>query len=329
MRILQYSLMIITVYLVKTFNGLHIRTGSLQVLNKLRQMSSSSSRNNKVIVLAGATSVGKSAVSLELCKHLNAEIVIADSVQVYKGLDIGANKPTVAEQQIVPHHLIDISLPSEQMSTGDFSSKASEVINDILRRNKVPIVVGGSTMWIQWLVHGKPDAPKASEEALRRTNELINELEEQKKWDDAFDILKLHDPTRASKLPRNDWYRLRRYLEIAIDLSTIGSSKESDSDNEVEKVSLTGARTQYLEYLDVRCFFLTESRQSLYHTIDRRCEQMLNAGLLDEVTSLLLDGSLAPEFPISKSIGYRQNIDYLAKENWSENDVKSFGQFLR
>lgn len=284
--------------------------------------------NNKVIVLAGATSVGKSAVSLELCKHLDAEIVIADSVQVYQGLDIGANKPTLEEQQIVPHHLIDISHPSQQMSTGDFSEKASEIIFDILRRNKVPIVVGGSTMWIQWLVHGKPDAPKASEEALRKTNELIDNLEAEKKWEEAFTILTSYDAIRAAKLPKNDWYRLRRYLEIAIEL-TLGSKSPVSSDDEENKVQLTGSRTNCLDSLDVRCYFLTESRELLYHTIDNRCEQMLYAGLLQEVKDLVLKGYLAPDFPISKSIGYRQGIEYFAKKDWTAKDLKAFGQFLR
>ena len=184
-------------------------------------------------------------------------------------------------------------------------------------------------MWIQWLVHGKPDAPKASEQALNKTKEMIDELEKEKKWEEAFDILKTYDPTRAAKLPRNDWYRLRRYLEIAIDLSIDNKDKKEEYSSEDEsKPTLVGTRTQYLQDLDVRCFFLTESRESLYHTIDNRCEQMLYAGLLQEVKILVSNGLLTPDYPISKSIGYRQTIEYFARQDWEPKDLKAFGQFL-
>jgi tRNA dimethylallyltransferase len=105
---------------------------------------------NQVIIIAGATSVGKSAVAQEVCNTIkNAEIVIADSVQVYRYLDIGSNKPTKEEMLEVPHHMVDLCDPSEVLSTGDFSRRAADIIHEILARNKVPVVVGGSTMWIE------------------------------------------------------------------------------------------------------------------------------------------------------------------------------------
>ncbi len=284
----------------------------------------------KVLVLAGATSVGKSAVSMELCKHLNAEIVIADSVQVYRGLNIGANKPTIEEQLIIPHHLIDICDPSEQMNTAEFCEKATIAIRDIVQRNKIPILVGGSTMWLQWLVHGQPDAPRASEKTIKKVKILLDHLEMENNWNRGLAILQSYDSNRAELLPRNDWYRLRRYIEVAVDLSEgVCASYSSDDENDhVMNSCLTGARREFLNDFDVRCFFLMENRENLYHTIDQRCEMMIKAGLFEEVFSLLLSQKLKPSFPISRAIGYRQVIEYFC-QRIENNNIESFAAFIR
>src|SRR5438477_93461 len=104
----------------------------------------------KVIIIAGATGVGKSDVGLKIAKVLNGEIVIADSVQIYKGLDIGSTKPSKEEMQMVPHHLVDSKLPTEHVSAADFVTMATQAILDINSRNKTAIVVGGSNMWVDW-----------------------------------------------------------------------------------------------------------------------------------------------------------------------------------
>eukprot|EP01039_Chlorochromonas_danica_P002375 gene2375-2607_t len=277
-------------------------------------MSSSTSPTiaNRVIVLAGATSAGKSAAAMELVKLVDGEIVIADSVQVYRGLDIGSNKPTLADTTIVPHHLLDLYEPSTTVTAGDFCRQAATTIKDILRRGKVPIIVGGSTMWIQWLVHGIPDAPKASEEAVQQAKELLDPLESQGKWEEGLDILRQHAPERVEKLFANDWYRLRRALVVALDHTT----------------PLHGQREPLLQEEDIRCFFLIEDRMQLYHTIDQRCRQLLERGLLEEVTQLLLTESLLPEHPVSKSIGYRQAIAYLTQPNVLCGDHSAFQQFV-
>jgi hypothetical protein len=107
--------------------------------------------SEKIIILAGATSVGKSAVAAELCRRMDAEIIIADSVQIYKHLNIGSNKPSQEELNSVPHHMVDLVEPNEIFSCGDFVRAVAPIIFDILDRGKVPVIVGGSTMWIQWL----------------------------------------------------------------------------------------------------------------------------------------------------------------------------------
>lgn len=287
---------------------------------------------NTVIILAGATSVGKSAVSLELCQRIPSEIVIADSVQIYRGLDVGANKPTTEDQALVRHHLVDVAEPSEGWNTADFCRHAVAAIDDIIARGKTPIVVGGSTMWIQWLVHGIPDAPKASEEALTKSPALIDEIERARDWDAAITILRQYDPTRAEKIARNDWYRLRRYLEIGIDLHLRGGG-EGVAEGE-EKRSLTGERQAVLsrDKYDVRCLFLVEDREELYPIIEERCEQMLSNGLFSETADLVLAQKLRPDDVICKSIGYRQVLEYFTAStaySSSKEEFEAMLQFLR
>ena len=110
-------------------------------------------QKKKIIVLAGPTAVGKSAVAALLCKNLpKAEIVVADSVQIYRHMDIGSNKPSLEEQAAVPHHMVDICEPREQLSSGEFVERVAPIIHDILKRGGLPVLVGGSTMWMQWYV---------------------------------------------------------------------------------------------------------------------------------------------------------------------------------
>lgn len=282
--------------------------------------------SNKVIILAGATSSGKSAVSMELARIMDIEIIIADSVQVYRGLDIGSNKPSREDQSTIPHHLIDIAEAYETLNTADYARQAADVIRGVLARRRTPVVVGGSTMWIQWLTKGISDNPKASEYAVNKANELINHLETSNNWDEALAMVTTYgSKERIEKLSRNDWYRLRRYLEISID--NLGSeSLGEDSGIDSGKKGWTGQRTPLLADLDLRCFFLVESREALYHTIDHRCELMLKAGFIKEVGELLLQEKLQPEYIVSKSIGYRQMIEYFIRQ---PNDPKSFQDFLR
>ncbi len=296
-----------------------------------------------VIVLAGATSVGKSAVAMEICDSINAEIVIADCVQVYKGLNIGSNKPTEHDQLQVPHHALDISDPSVSMTTAQYCRKAVAAISDIISRGKVPVVVGGSTMWIQWLVHGIPDAPKATPELTKRAKDMLREAEEGGNWYAGVAIARPFDPVRVDQLPMNDWYRLRRVIEIGLALQDRDTEKQSSSEktsaaekavgstseSDTEEVSavLTNERHNLLQGLDVRCFFLSESREELCRTIDDRCEQMLRAGLVQEVCNLFTSGVLRPEYTVSRAIGYRQTLEYLCQRDLGDGDVTSLAKF--
>lgn len=301
------------------------RLGSQRMLNR-----HVTNQKKQVIILAGATSVGKSAVANALCQEVNGEIIIADSVQIYRHLNIGSNKPTAEETARTPHHLVDICDTHDIFNCADFVHHANKVISEIIERGRVPVVVGGSTMWIQWLVHGIPDAPKASLEVADKAKNFLEPFETRLDWEGAFSLVSSYDPTRTAKLAKNDWYRLRRHLEIALSLN---EKKEPPNDGATiettESKTLTGIRNSVLDDYDVRCFFLSEDRESLYRCIDLRCEAMIHAGLFDEVKSLILTNTLTPQTLTSRAIGYRQTIEYLCRDRFAPMDVDAFDTFMR
>lgn len=247
------------------------------------------------------------------------------------------------------HHMIDVVDPDEPFSAGDFVRMVTPIILDILSRGKVPVLVGGCTMWVDWLVNGMPDAPKSNETSTKIVNSLLSKWHLQGQrceslvkanegdWDEAISVLYSYDPIRAKSLSRNDWYRLRRYLEVAVS-KPLPESLEMQSESPDVTENVTEARHSPLreaiaatgKSLDVRCFFVVDPRRErLYREIDRRCEGMLRAGLLEEVTGLLLSGKLPADGVASKAIGYRQTVNYLCREDWKPEDHKSLLLFLR
>jgi tRNA dimethylallyltransferase len=217
-------------------------------------------------------------------------------------------------------------------------------------------------MWIQWLVHGIPDAPKADEEVVKQADSMLQGFVAAGDWAGASALVSLYDRPRVEKLGKNDWYRLRRYLEVALSVRKqqgltcsdgtavvdgapdsneeqpsrlpLPSSFENtlyDSDGEGEggESVVTGKRTSVLPGVDIRGFFVSEDREQLYHYIDTRCESMLKAGLFQEVTHLLTNDFLTPDSIAARAIGYRQTIDYLCRPDWKQFDVKAFDQYVR
>jgi hypothetical protein len=165
---------------------------------RIASMSSSSSTSPlpppraKVIVVTGPTAVGKSNLALTLCRDATqpaaGEIISVDSVQVYRGLDIGSNKPSKEEQTEVPHHLLDVleANAPEAFTAGDFVRKAEEAIDDVLARGKVPVVVGGTSMYTQWLVQGRPDAPKSDPAVELRARGMLAPFQSKNDWEVRF-----------------------------------------------------------------------------------------------------------------------------------------------
>nr|XP_025672108.1 tRNA dimethylallyltransferase 9 isoform X2 [Arachis hypogaea] len=242
----------------------------------------------KVIVISGPTGTGKSRLALELAKRLNGEIVSADSIQVYRGLDIGSAKPSQNDRKEVPHHLVDILHPSEDYSVGQFFEDARQATRSILDKGRVPIVVGGTGLYLRWFIYGKPDVPIASPEIASKVHLELAELQRKEEWDAAVQlVVKAGDP-KAQLLPVNDWYRLRRSLEIIKssgsppsafrvpydsfrkqdDFSVIDGS-ESSRANTTEETNMSDLDYEFM------CFFLSVQRLDLYKSLDYRCEEML------------------------------------------------------
>lgn len=301
-----------------------------------------SSKKEKVIVISGPTGAGKSRLALELAKRLNGEIISADSVQVYQGLDIGSAKPSPSDRKKVPHHLIDILHPCEDYSVGKFFEDARHATKDVLKRGCVPIVTGGTGLYLRWFIYGKPDVPKASPEIVAEVNSELADLQRDGDWYAAVEfVVKAGDP-KARSLAANDWYRLRRSLEI---IKSTGSppsafqipydsfrehSDSSETDYSHERNSSAGASDQNPKDLDYEfmCFFLSSHRLDLYRSIDLRCEDMLSRsdGILPEARWLLDEGLLPNSNSATRAIGYRQAMEYLLRCR-QQGGTSSTGEF--
>lgn len=271
-------------------------------------------KKDKVIVISGPTGSGKSRLALELAKKLNGEIISADSVQVYQGLDIGSAKPSNSDRKEIAHHLLDVLHPSEEYSAGKFFKDARKATEHIIQRGNVPIVVGGTGLYLRWYIYGKPDVPRACANVTYDAYSEIEQFERNGQWGAAVEFVAEAGDPKVHFLPRNNWYRLRRSLEI------IKSSGLPPSAFQVPYDSFRGRQTclkeehndKGLDY-DFICFFLSTQRIDLYRSIDLRCEEMLvaNPGILTE-SSWLLDSGLIPNGKSStKAIGYRHAMEYL------------------
>lgn len=266
-----------------------------------------SSRPKKVILLAGPTACGKTTLSLMLAEKIRGEIVSADSMQVYKGMDIGTAKVSEEDQTRIQHHLIDIRHIQEPLNVVDFYYEAYSCIESILARGHVPIVAGGSGFYFRALLYGPPSGPPSMPN-LR----LSLEKELEKSGSDAmYKKLQDFDPTYAATITPGDKQKIVRALEIV----TLTGGKVS---------KLSWKRDQPKSDYDFRCWFLHRPKEALYPRIDARCEYMLDLGLIDEVKELIKQG-LCTNSSAVQAIGYRQVLDFLQTPQ-SEEDYKQFLQ---
>ncbi|NND72684.1 MAG: tRNA (adenosine(37)-N6)-dimethylallyltransferase MiaA [Rhodothermales bacterium] len=242
-------------------------------------------------IIAGPTGVGKTSVSLELASILDAEIVNADSRQVYRGMTIGTAKPSDAELRKVPHHMIDILEIDEVFSAGKFMSLAQSCIQDIVDRDKIPIVVGGSTLYISSLTHGLADIPKIPNHY--RTD--IEDAGTRLGFDQLYQELAAVDPESAKSMDPTKTQRIVRALEVYRATGRTLSSFHS-----------TPLKLPY----DFSLFVLNRPRPELYDRINSRVAQMLDGGLVDEVAGLRDGGKYDDLYPL-RSPGYREAIQFL------------------
>jgi tRNA dimethylallyltransferase len=246
----------------------------------------------KIVVISGPTGSGKSDLAVRIAEEVGGEIINADSMQVYRGMDIGTAKPPAEEQARIPHHLLDIVSPDENFSASDFRREATAAIEDIDRRGKKAIVVGGTGLYIRALLEGLVDSPTGDPELRQQFADVPGE--------ELLRRLAEVDPETAGRLHPNDRVRIVRALEVFTQTGRPISAFRSEH----------GFATTYYDALKVA---IQVDRQELYCRIDKRVDQMLADGLVDEVRSLL-DQGYSRELKAMRSIGYKEISSYLAGE---------------
>lgn len=252
----------------------------------------------KILVVTGPTATGKTALSVELAKKLGGEIVSADSVQIYRGMDIGTAKVTKAEMQNIPHHMIDIADPSEDYSVSRYVEEADAAVRGILSRGRLPIVAGGTNLYIDSLIAGLDFAEKAEDAALR---ESLNKQYDDIGGEAMLEHLRGFDPERAAKLHPADKRRIVRAVEIYI----LTGETITRHDEETKK--------RPKRYDAVKIALTFADRAVLYDRINARVDKMVSDGLFDEVKGLL-DSGLSPACTSMQAIGYKEPAAYFRGE---------------
>ena len=266
----------------------------------------------KVFVIAGPTASGKTALSLSLAEMLGGEIVSADSMQIYRGMDIGTAKATSGERAAVPHHMLDVADPGENFSVARYVEEASACCDDILSRSRVPIITGGTGLYIDSLLSGRSFA-ESNDPELRAA--LYKEYDS-KGAEAMHTRLREIDPERAEKLAPTDRRRIVRALEV-YELTGMTITEHDE-------------RTRALppRYEAVRIVLGFKDRSVLYERIEKRVDMMLAAGLIDEVRGLLSSGA-DPECTAMQAIGYKEPAMYLNGELSYEDAVDLIKQSSR
>ena len=240
------------------------------------------------LALVGPTASGKTAVALALAAEWPIEIISVDSALVYQGMDIGTAKPTLAERQAVVHHLIDIRDPAQSYSAADFARDATALIADIRGRGKLPLLVGGTMLYIKALIEGLDDLPLA-DPAVRAD---IEEEAHDRGWPALHAELALVDPPTAQRLPPHDSQRIARALEVWRITGKPLSSFFGTTRVAGPRVALLSLEPQ--------------DRKWLHQRIEQRFDAMLENGLVDEVKALRSRGDLQADLPSMRCVGYRQ-----------------------
>ncbi|MEF2700086.1 MAG: tRNA (adenosine(37)-N6)-dimethylallyltransferase MiaA [Oscillospiraceae bacterium] len=246
----------------------------------------------KIAVITGPTASGKTALGVALAETLHGEVVSADSMQIYRRMDIGTAKPTPEEMRGVPHHMIDVAEPEENYSVARYVAEASACVDDILARGKLPVVVGGTGLYIDSLVSGRTFADGSSDSALRQE---LNERYDEIGGEGLLGELRKVDPERAQKLHAADKKRIVRAMEVYI--LTGRTITQHDAETRARPPRYDAARIA-LDFTE---------RADLYARIDRRVDTMVEAGLFDEVRALLASG-VPGDCTAMQAIGYKEAV---------------------
>ncbi|WP_028828363.1 tRNA (adenosine(37)-N6)-dimethylallyltransferase MiaA [Proteocatella sphenisci] len=247
---------------------------------------------DNIILIVGPTGVGKTSSSLETAKKIDGEIISADSMQIYKEMDIGTAKIMAFEMEDIPHHLIDIINPDEEFSVRDFDEMSDIAINDIISRSKTPIIVGGTGLYINSIIYDMDYNESDIDIALRKE---LWDFYEKNGEDELYNMLLKYDS--EAKVEKQNIKRVIRAIEIAKNHGKVKAFSEMKFKNKYK----------------INMFVLCKDRAILYEMINKRVDYMINNGLVEEVKELLAKG-LSKECQSMKAIGYRQIISYLEGE---------------
>ncbi len=259
-----------------------------------------------VIVICGPTASGKTKLGIEVANKVDGEIVSADSMQIYKYMDIGTAKPTEEERKQAVHHLVDFVEPNKRYSVSDYKKDATNTIKDILKRKKVPIVVGGTGLYINSLIYNIEYNEIETDLSYR---EELNKLDNETLYKMAIEI----DEEATKKVSQNDKKRLARILEIYKSTGKTKTELEKDSRKELE--------------FDYKIFVLSMDREILYERINKRVDLMIDQGLIEEVKSLL---EKYDEFPTAmQGLGYKEVKEYLDGRLTKEEMIEKIKQETR
>jgi tRNA dimethylallyltransferase len=248
-----------------------------------------------IIAIVGPTAIGKTSISLQIADDFLGEIVGVDSMQVYRYMDIGTAKPTLQERARTPHHLIDIADPDEEYTAGRYVKDAKEAIRDIWRNRKIPLLVGGTGLYLRGLLDGLSELPAIPPAVRRKLKKELGNNENNRRR--LYEMLQQFDPESAARIHPHDTQRLLRALEIyrATGITWTDHLRRKDPNLTFNRVLRIG---------------LTCDRDRLYDRINKRVHQMIRQGLVEEVEGLLARG-YRRDLKSMQSIGYRHVVKYL------------------
>lgn len=247
----------------------------------------------KVIVICGPTASGKTALSIELAKKINGEIVSADSMQIYKDMDIGTAKPSIEEMQYIKHYLLDFVSPDERYSVAQYKKDAKNAIKEIIAKGKTPIIVGGTGLYVDSLIYEIEYNDIELDENYRKELEYLIDIKVlEELYKKAVEI----DPVAMEKISQNDKKRIMRILEI---YKATGKTK---TEQEIE------SRKNPVEY-DYKVFAINWDREKLYQRINKRVDIMVEQGLIKEVENIVKKYN---KFPTAmQGLGYKEIVQYI------------------
>lgn len=257
----------------------------------------------KVLVICGATASGKTALAIDCAKRFNGEIISADSMLIYRGLDVGTAKPSKEERAIVPHHMIDVVSPTESFSVSDYEEMALPIVENLLKQGKRPIICGGTGFYVNALLYKHQYGNVGANEEIRAKYERVaNEQGVER----LHEILREKDPASAEKLHPNDVKRVIRALEI---YDVTGKAKSLQQDKPVPRFDFLAVSIDY-------------PREALYERINTRVDWMFENGLENEVLSLQQSG-VAETAQCMQGIGYKEVLDGI-KQGLSLDEIKEW-----